>query len=77
MRQPVGITAAAGTDIGNLQTRAVGHLKSASGSALSPDEIADALGEHDRAESIHHILEHLASNKRGIARARGKYKATS
>ena len=58
----------------DLQTRTIAHLASQHGEALSADEIADALGEPDRAESILHILEHLASNKRGVARARGKYK---
>ncbi len=59
----------------DLQTRTVEHLSSKPGEAVSPEDIAQALDEPDRAESIHHILEHLASNKRGIARARGKYKA--
>ncbi|MEZ6192289.1 MAG: hypothetical protein R3C45_13505 [Phycisphaerales bacterium] len=44
---------------------------------LSPDEIAQAIGKPDQAEAIHRILEHLASNKRGVARARGKYKAAN
>lgn len=60
----------------DLQQKAVGHLASNPGQALSPDEIAQAVGLPDQAESIHHILEHLASNKRGVSRARGKFKAT-
>ena len=60
----------------NIQSKAVGHLTGNPGQALSPGEIAQAIGQPDQAESIHHILEHLASNKRGIARARGKFKAT-
>jgi len=59
----------------DIQQKAVGHLTSNPGQALSPDEIAQAIGQPDQAESIHHILEHLASNKRGIARARGKYRS--
>ncbi len=59
----------------NLQRKAVDQLKSKSGSELSVEEIAKAIGEADRVESVHHILEHLASNKRGVVRARGKYKA--
>jgi len=58
-----------------LQHKAVEQLTRNPGQALSPDEIAQAIGQPEQAESIHHILEHLASNKRGIARARGKFKA--
>jgi glucose-6-phosphate isomerase len=61
----------------DLQTKAVAQLNSKPGEPMSPDEIANAIGEPDQAESIHHILEHIASNKRGIARARGKYKTTA
>ncbi len=60
----------------DIQSKAVGHLTGNPGQALSPGEIAQAIGQPDQAESIHHILEHLASNKRGIARARSKFKAT-
>ncbi len=59
----------------DIQHKAVAHLKSQPGRALDPGEIAQAIGEPEQAESIHHILEHLASNKRGIVRARGKFKA--
>lgn len=58
----------------DLQHKTVAHLRSRPGQAMAPDEIAQAIGEPDKAESIHHVLEHLASNKRGIARARGKFK---
>jgi len=60
----------------DLQAKAVAQLNSRPGEALAPDEIAQAIGRPDEAEAIHHILEHLASNKRGVARARGKYKTT-
>jgi glucose-6-phosphate isomerase len=61
----------------DIQHKAVAHLKNQPGKALAPGDIAQAISEPDQAESIHHILEHLASNKRGIARARGKFKATA
>jgi len=60
----------------DVQHKAVAHLKAHPGEALNPAEIAQAIGDPDQAESIHHILEHMASNKRGIVRARGKFKAT-
>lgn len=59
----------------DLQAKAVAQLNSKPGEAMAPDEIANAIGQPDQAESIHHILEHIASNKRGITRARGKYKS--
>ena len=59
----------------DLQAKAVAQLSSQPGVPMSPDEIANAIGEPDQTESIHHILEHIASNKRGVARARGKYKS--
>ena len=59
----------------DLQKRTVAYLQSKPDEALGADEIAEALSEPERAESVHHILEHLASNKRGVVRARGKYKA--
>jgi len=65
----------AAADVLDIQHKAVAHLKSQPGNAMDPAEIAQAIGEPDQAESIHHILEHLASNKRGIVRARGKFKA--
>lgn len=60
-----------------LQSKTIAHLNSKQGDALNPDEVAQAIGEPDQAESIHHILEHIASNKRGVIRARGKYKAVN
>ena len=60
----------------DLQHKVVDHLNKQNGEALAPDEIAQAINEPQRVESVFHILEHLASNKRGITRARGKYKAT-
>ena len=59
-----------------LQTKAVALLASRAGEALDAQEVARAIGEPDRAESVHHILEHLSSNKRGIARVRNKYQAS-
>lgn len=61
----------------DLQANAVAQLASRPGEALTPDEIAKAIGKPAEAEAIHHILEHLASNKRGVGRARGKYKAVN
>ncbi len=56
-----------------LQSKAVAYLRQ-TGGAATPDELAAALAVPDRAETLSHILEHLAANKRGIAKQRGKFK---
>ncbi len=65
----------AAADVLDIQHKAVAHLNSNPGQAIDPQALAQAIGEPDQAESIHHILEHMASNKRGITRSRGKFKA--
>ena len=57
----------------DLQAQIVAHLAALASSA-TPDEIAQALGCPQKAETIYHILEHLAANQRGIARSHGKYR---
>ncbi len=54
----------AATAVVALQTRVMGHLKS--GGKGTADEIAKALGAPDEAETVFHILRHLAANGRGI-----------
>jgi glucose-6-phosphate isomerase len=38
------------------------------------EQIADRMGLPHQVEPIYHVLEHLAVNKRGVARSRGKYR---
>ena len=43
--------------------------------AVTPERLADNLGISHRVETIYHVLEHLAANKRGVVRVRGgKYR---
>ena len=63
----------AATSVLELQARVVAWLK-ANPEGASPEQIADRMGEPHHVESIQHILEHLAANKRGIAASRGKYR---
>ena len=45
----------------DVQAKVLGAL---SGSPLSPTEIAESIGSPEAVETIHHVLEHLAANKR-------------
>ncbi|GAB4111641.1 MAG: glucose-6-phosphate isomerase [Phycisphaeraceae bacterium] len=60
----------------SLQNETVRCLQNANGQAMTAEEIAQALGQPERVESIHHILEHLAGNKRGVKRSRNRYVVT-
>ncbi len=54
----------AATAVVALQARVMAHLKS--GGRGTADEIAQALGAADEAETVFHVLRHLAANDRGI-----------
>jgi len=57
-----------------LQRRVLAHLTAKRGEALTVEEIAAALKAPDQIETIHHILMHLAANRR-LRAARGRYQA--
>ena len=57
-----------------LQSKVAAHMR-ASPAPASVEEIAHAIGAPDRSETVHHILAHLAANKRGIARKGAKFRA--
>ena len=52
----------AATAVLKLQAKVLAHLKSATGKAFDAQSIAEAIGAHDRAEDVLHILEHAAAN---------------
>jgi glucose-6-phosphate isomerase len=64
-----GKKAAAGV-IG-LQKKVFEHLASVK-SPMTADEWAKAIGSPDEAETVYHLLEYLAANKRGVSRQPGK-----
>lgn len=49
-----------------LQNEAVAHLRSKPEEGFRADDLARALGKPDDAETLHHILEHLAANRRFV-----------
>ena len=52
----------------------VAHVESTTG-GFSADDVAAAIGRPNDTETIHHILEHLAANKRGVTVSRGQFRA--
>jgi glucose-6-phosphate isomerase len=56
----------------DLQTKAVAHLRS-SGELQTAGDVAAAVGSPDEVETVAHILNHLAANKRLVTRTRDKY----
>jgi glucose-6-phosphate isomerase len=58
----------------DLQTKVVAHLQSQS-EPQAADAVAAAVGAADDVETVVHILDHLAANKRLVTRTRDKYAA--
>ncbi len=57
-----------------LQTKLTNHFKANPDAELDPEQAADAIGEAERVETVLHILEHLAANKRHVKRVRKAYR---
>ena len=55
-----------------LQIRVIEAMKQHP-QAASAEQIAASVGEADEAETVYHVLEHLAANRRGVVKTRGKY----
>lgn len=56
----------------DLQQKVVDTVASMPGEPIDADEVAQRIGSDDP-ETIHHILEHLAVNKRGVKKVRSKF----
>ena len=56
----------------DVQHKATDALRAAK-QPMSPDEIAVAIEQPEHVETVHHVLEHMTANDRGIKRARGKF----
>lgn len=56
----------------DVQRKVVAHLKQNPAGA-TPEELAERLGIAEQVETVHHVLEHLAANRRGVVRSRGRY----
>ena len=57
-----------------VQNQAMDHLRR-TGESFTPQGLAAAIGSPEHAETLHHVLEHLAANRRGVMRRRGRYVA--
>ncbi len=60
----------------DLQARVVAHMRTLSAPAAA-EEIASGLGQPQHAETVFHILEHLAANQRGVKRSGMKFRLTA
>lgn len=58
----------------DLQSRVAAYMRDHP-EPQSPEQIADRMGAPHQVETVFHVLEHLAANKRGVAAVRGKYRA--
>ena len=66
----------AATQVLEIQQKVVAFLNKQN-DALSAAQIADAMGMSDKAETIYHVLEHLAANKRFVSRRGKKFRKIS
>lgn len=55
-----------------LQQRVVAYMRENPGLA-TPEQLADRMGIPHDVEAIYHSLQHLAANRRGVKRVRGKF----
>ncbi|MCX5660240.1 MAG: glucose-6-phosphate isomerase [Planctomycetota bacterium] len=63
----------AATAVLDVQAKLLAFLP-ANPEAATAEQIADRMGMTQQVETIYHILEHLAANKRGVVISRGKYR---
>jgi glucose-6-phosphate isomerase len=63
----------AATTVLELQGKVVTWLKQ-TGEILTIEQIADKMGLPHEVETLYHILEHMAANKRGIIKSRGRFR---
>lgn len=63
----------AADEVLGLQGKVIAHMDGQTDTA-SPEDIAEAIGEADRVESVFHVLEHLNANKRVVVRSGRKYR---
>jgi len=66
----------AAKDVLELQHEVIDFLRTQD-KPLSVEQIADRMQQSQDVEAIHHILQHLAANKRSVKRSRNRYRTTS
>ncbi len=57
-----------------VQSKTVAYLRKHPDAAQSAEDIAAGIGMPDHAETVYHVLEHLAANKRFVVRDRKNYR---
>jgi len=64
----------AAADVLDLQQKLLAHLRATPDTWQTPEEIAAALGDETQAETLHHLADHLAANKRFVAKKGNRYR---
>ncbi len=65
----------AAADVLGLQATLLKHLRGHPAAAFTAEALSEAIGQPDAAETIYHLAEHLAANKRFVLKKGGKYQA--
>lgn len=65
----------AAAEILEIQHAAVKWVKANTGQSYTAAEVAEGMGQADRAEAVLHCLTHLAANKREVRMVRGRFEA--
>ena len=56
-----------------VQQQVVDALRKRPDEVLTVEDLAEAIGQPDRVETVYHVVEHLSANKRLVQNRRGKY----
>ena len=65
----------AAAEVLDVQRELVDHLRANPDAELTPEELAAAIGQPEAVETVYHVAEHLAANKRLITKQRSRYAA--
>ena len=60
----------------DIQSKALAALADQPKTLFTADELAEAVGSPESAETIYHVLEHRAANKQGVIKDGGRYRAS-
>ncbi|MEX0746340.1 MAG: glucose-6-phosphate isomerase [Phycisphaeraceae bacterium] len=63
----------AAAEVLDLQKQVIDHLAKHTDETFAPDQLAEAMDRPGDVEAVHHLLEHLAANRRYVRRSRNRY----
>jgi glucose-6-phosphate isomerase len=56
-----------------VQKKVIGYVKEHGEEVRTAEEVAEGIGEAEQVETVYHVLEHLAANRRYVKKVRGRY----